>query len=231
MTVRIPLGAKTRSGPFHANMIESWLTNDPGLIIVTPSNPQDAYDLLIESHHLPDPVVYLEHIGLYGLRGGITGWGKSINQIVDTGAVVNRLENGDSSIGKARVVRGGEDLTIVTWGAMVHVALDAAENMSNRGIEGEVVDLRTLVPFDSETCIDSVLRTGRLIVLQESQWTGGFGHTVSSRIIEESFWRLETPPVVIGALDTPVPFSPTLEDHTIPSVEVVSRHIERACTK
>ena len=92
MTVRIPLGAKTRSGPFHANMIESWLTNDPGLIIVTPSNPQDAYDLLIESHHLPDPVVYLEHIGLYGLRGGITVWGKSINQIVDTGAVMNRLE-------------------------------------------------------------------------------------------------------------------------------------------
>ena len=102
------LGAKTRSGPFHANMIESWLTNDPGLIIVTPSNPQDAYDLLIESHHLPDPVVYLEHIGLYGLRGGITGWGKSINQIVDTEAVMNRLENGDSSIGKARVVRGAQ---------------------------------------------------------------------------------------------------------------------------
>ena len=230
MTVRIPLGAKTRSGPFHANMIESWLTNDPGLIIVTPSNPQDAYDLLIESHHLPDPVVYLEHIGLYGLRGGITGWGKSINQIVDTGAVMNRLENGDSSIGRARIVRGGGDLTIVTWGAMVHVALDAAENVSKRGIEVEVVDLRTLVPFDHETCINSVLRTGRLIVLQEAQWTGGFGHTVSSRIIEESFWRLETPPVVIGALDTPVPFSPRLEDHTIPSVEVVSRHIERACT-
>ena len=231
MTVRIPLGAKTRSGPFHANMIEAWLTNDPGLIIVTPSNPQDAYDLLIESHHLPDPVVYLEHIGLYGLRGGITGWGKSINQIVDTEAVMIRLENGDSSIGKARVVREGEDLTIVTWGAMVHVALDAAENVSNRGIEVEVVDLRTLVPFDAETCINSVLRTGRLIVLQESQWTGGFGHTVSSRIIEESFWGLETPPVVIGALDTPVPFSPTLEDHTIPSVDVVSRHIDRACAK
>ena len=84
---------------------------------------------------------------------------------------------------------------------MVHVALDAAESVSNRGIEVEVVDLRTLVPLDSGTCINSVLKTGRLIVLQESQWTGGFGHTVSSRIIEESFWRLETP-VVIGALDT-----------------------------
>ena len=230
MTVRIPLGAKTRSGPFHANMIESWLTNDPGLVIVFPSNPQDAYDLLIESHHLPDPVVYLEHIGLYGLRGGMTGWGKSINQIVDTSAVDQRLESGNISIGSARIVRGGEDITIVTWGAMVHVALDAAREASKKGTEVEVVDLRTLVPFDSETCINSVLRTGRLIVLQESQWTGGFGHTVSSRIVEESFWRMESPPIVIGALDTPVPFSPTLEDHTIPSVGVVVRHIERACT-
>ena len=230
MTVRIPLGAKTRSGPFHANMIESWLTNDPGLVIVFPSNPQDAYDLLIESHHLPDPVVYLEHIGLYGLRGGMTGWGKSINQIVDTKSVDQRLESGNISIGSARIVRGGEDITIVTWGAMVHVALDAAREASKKGTEVEVVDLRTLVPFDSETCINSVLRTGRLIVLQESQWTGGFGHTVSSRIVEETFWRMESPPIVIGALDTPVPFSPTLEDHTIPSVGVVVRHIERACT-
>jgi 2-oxoisovalerate dehydrogenase E1 component len=230
LTVRIPLGAKTRSGPFHANMIESWLTNDPGLVIVSPSNPQDAYDLLIESHHLPDPVVYLEHIGLYGLRGGMTGWGKSINQVVDTESVEKRLESGNSSIGSARIVRGGEDITIVTWGAMVHVALDAAREASKKGTEVEVVDLRTLVPFDSETCINSVLRTGRLIVLQESQWTGGFGHTVSSRIVEESFWRMESPPIVIGALDTPVPFSPTLEDHTIPSVGVVVRHIERACT-
>jgi 2-oxoisovalerate dehydrogenase E1 component len=230
LTVRIPLGAKTRSGPFHANMIESWLTNDPGLVIVSPSNPQDAYDLLIESHHLPDPVVYLEHIGLYGLRGGMTGWGKSINQVVDTESVEKRLESGNSSIGSARIVRGGKDITIVTWGAMVHVALDAAREASKKGVEVELVDLRTLVPFDSETCINSVLRTGRLIVLQESQWTGGFGHTVSSRIVEESFWRMESPPIVIGALDTPVPFSPTLEDHTIPSVEVVVRHIERACT-
>jgi 2-oxoisovalerate dehydrogenase E1 component len=229
LTVRIPLGAKTRSGPFHANMIESWLTNDPGLVIVSPSNPQDAYDLLIESHHLPDPVVYLEHIGLYGLRGGMTGWGKSINQIVDTTSVQQRLEEGKNSIGDARVVRGGKDVTIVTWGAMVHVALDAAKEVARRGLEVEVVDLRTLVPFDSETCINSVLRTGRLIVLQESQWTGGFGHTVSSRIVEESFWRMESPPIVIGALDTPVPFSPTLEDHTIPSVGVVTMHIERAC--
>ncbi|MEC7756541.1 MAG: thiamine pyrophosphate-dependent enzyme [Candidatus Thermoplasmatota archaeon] len=229
LTVRIPLGAKTRSGPFHANMIESWLTNDPGLVLVAPSNPQDAYDLLIESHHLPDPVIFLEHIGLYGLRGGLTGWGKSINQIVDTESVQKRLERGDNSIGVAEVIRGGSDLSIVTWGAMVHVALEAAELVSKDGLEVEVIDLRTLLPFDHRTCINSVLRTGRMLVLQESQWTGGFGHTVSSRILEEAFWRLESPPVVVGALDTPVPFSPTLEDHTVPSVAVLTRHIEKVC--
>ena len=91
---------------------------------------------------------------------------------------------------------------------MVHVALEAAEKAVKRGIEAEIVDLRTILPFDAQTCIDSVRRTGHLIVLQEAQYTGGLGHTVSSRILEEAFWNLENAPVVIGALDTPVPFSP-----------------------
>ena len=227
LTVRIPLGAKTRSGPFHANMIESWFMNDPGLTIVFPSNPQDAYDLLIESHDMNDPVVFLEHLGLYGLGGGKTGWGDSINQVIDTDAVKKRLENNDYSIGKSKIIRGGSDLTIVTWGAMVHIALKTAEILSKEGIEMEIIDLRTILPFDSKTCIESVMRTKKLIVLQESQYTGGLGHTVSSRIMEETFWSMESPPVVIGALDTPVPFSPTLEDHTIPTVELVVRHVRR----
>ena len=229
VTVRIPLGGKTRSGPFHANMIESWFLNDPGLVIVFPSTPQDAYDLLIESHELADPVVFLEHLGLYGLKGGLTGWGESINQLVDTESVHQRLAAGENSLGEARVVRGGKDLTIVTWGAMVHVAMKAASEAAKKGIEVEVVDLRTILPFDARTCIESVRRTGRLVVLQEAQWTGGLGNTVSSRILEEAFWCLESPPVVIGALDTPVPFAPTLEDYTIPTAELVSRHIERMC--
>ena len=227
LTVRIPLGANTRSGPFHANMIESWFTNDPGLVILFPSCPQDAYDLLIEAAALPDPVVFLEHIGMYGLRGGKTGWGDSINQIVDTKPVLARLGAGESpkEIGKARIVRGGRDVTIVTWGAMVHVARHAAEIAAKEGIEAEIIDLRTIQPFDADTCIDSVQRTGRLLVLQEAQWTGGFAHTVSSRIQEESFWSLEAPPIVVGALDTPVPFAPPLEDYTIPDVDLVVRHL------
>ncbi len=229
MTIRIPLGGKTRSGPFHANMIESWFTNDPGLVIVAPSTPQDAYDLLIEAHALNDPVVFLEHIGLYGLRGGKTGWGDTINQLVDTETVHQRVAEGITSIGSARVVRGGKDITIVTWGAMVHVAMNASSKMAKKGVEVEVIDLRTLVPFDFAKCVGSVQKTGRLLVLQESQWSGGFGHTICNRIVEESFWKLEYPPVVIGSLDTPVPFSPTLEDHTIPNSKLVERHIERAC--
>ena len=230
MVVRIPLGAKTRSGPFHANMIESWFTNDPGLVIVFPSNPQDAYDLLVEAAALPDPVLFLEHLGMYGLRGGMTGWGDRIHMQVDTESVAQAIESGNTyKLGKANVVRGGSDATIVTWGAMVHVALKVAENLASEGKEIEVIDLRTLAPFDSKTCVDSVARTGRLLVLQEAQYTGGLGHTVSSRIQEECFWSLEAPPVVIGALDTPVPFAPTLEDYTIPTAELVAEHLRKLC--
>jgi pyruvate/2-oxoglutarate/acetoin dehydrogenase E1 component len=222
MTIRIPLGARTRSGPFHANMIESWFANDPGLVVVAAGTPQDAYDLLMESAELNDPVLFLEHIGLYGLRGGLTGWGQNINQKVDTEAVKKAIANGERyKLGKAAVVRGGRDVTLVTWGSMLHVAQQAAEQLASDDIEVEIVDLRTLLPFDAQTCIDSVMRTGRLVVLQEGQWCGGLGHSIQSRILESCFYTLESAPLVIGALDTPVPFSPPLENFTIPSVEHV----------
>jgi len=230
MTIRIPLGARTRSGPFHANMIEAWFANDPGLIVMAPGTPQDAYDLLMEGAKLPDPVLMLEHIGLYGLRGGKTGWGMNINQQVDTETVAEHIAAGTTyKLGRAGVIRGGRDLTLVTWGAMVHLALEAAEVLSKEGIEVEIVDLRTLLPFDAETCIASVQRTGRLVVLQEGQWSGGLGHTVQSRIMEECFYELESAPVVIGALDTPVPFSPPLENHTIPSTEHILAVLRQSC--
>lgn len=222
MTIRIPLGARTRSGPFHANMIESWFANDPGLVVVAAGTPQDAYDLLMESAELNDPVLFLEHIGLYGLRGGLTGWGQNINQIVDTEPVQQAIASGERyKLGKAAVVRGGRDVTLVTWGSMLHVAQQASEQLALEEIEVEIIDLRTLLPFDAQTCIDSVMRTGRLVVLQEGQWCGGLGHSIQSRILESCFYTLESAPLVIGALDTPVPFSPPLENFTIPSVEHV----------
>ncbi|MDP6099152.1 MAG: thiamine pyrophosphate-dependent enzyme [Candidatus Thalassarchaeaceae archaeon] len=232
LVVRIPLGAKTRSGPFHANMIESWFANDPGLVILFPSTPQDAYDLLVEAASIPDPVIYLEHIGMYGLRGGLTGWGDNINQILDKDTVQDHLDSqsGCYKIGKAEVVRGGEDATIITYGAMTHVALKAAEILAEQGKQIEIIDLRTILPFDSTTCVNSVKRTGRYMVLQEAQYSGGFGHTISSRIQEEVFYFLEAAPVIVGALDTPVPFSPTLEDHTIPDVDLVVSHLQNLCS-
>ena len=222
MTIRIPLGAKTRSGPFHANMIESWFANDPGIIVLAPATPQDAYDLLVEAAEIPDPVIMLEHIGLYGLRGGLTGWGQNINQKVDTSSVAKAIEAKERyKVGKASVVRGGRDITLITWGAMLHIAQQAADILSEQGIEIEIIDLRTIIPFDAQTCIDSVMRTGRLVILQEGQWSGGLGHTIQSRILESCFYSLESAPCVIGALDTPVPFSPPLENHTLPSLEHV----------
>tara|TARA_B100000003_G_scaffold193167_1_gene193383 strand:+ start:3368 stop:5965 length:2598 start_codon:yes stop_codon:yes gene_type:complete len=230
MTIRIPLGAKTRSGPFHANMIESWFANDPGIIVLAPGTPQDAYDLLVEAAEIQDPVIMLEHIGLYGLRGGLTGWGQNINQKVDTKSVNDAItENKSYKIGKAEVVRGGRDVTLVTWGAMLHVAKQAAELLADENIEVEIIDLRTIIPFDAQTCIDSVIRTGRLVILQEGQWSGGLGHTIQSRILESCFYALESAPCVIGALDTPVPFSPPLENHTIPSVEHVVEILRTSC--
>ena len=232
LTVRIALGGKTRSGPFHANMIESWYANDPGLIVVAPATPQDAYDLLLEAAELDGPVLFLEHIGLYGLRGGLTGWGMNINQNVDVDSVKTAIGEGKHHrLGKAKVIRGGSDLTVVTWGAMLHLAKQAADELANEGIELEIIDLGTLIPFDAKTCIDSVKRCGRLLILQEGQWAGGIGHTIQSRILEETFYLLEAAPVVIGALDIPVPFSPPLEDHSIPSLSHIidiSRTIARS---
>ena len=230
MTIRIPLGAKTRSGPFHANMIESWFANDPGIIVLAPGTPQDAYDLLVEAAEIKDPVIMLEHIGLYGLRGGLTGWGQNINQKVDTKKVNDAISNNENyKIGKAEVVRGGSDVTLVTWGAMLHLAKQAADILSSEGIEVEIIDLRTIIPFDAQTCVDSVMRTGRLVILQEGQWSGGLGHTIQSRILESCFYALESAPCVIGALDTPVPFSPPLENHTIPSLEHVLEILRTTC--
>jgi pyruvate/2-oxoglutarate/acetoin dehydrogenase E1 component len=176
-------------------------------------------------------VIFLEHIGLYGLRGGKTGWGDDISQKVNVTLVESSIDKGGSySIGKAKVIRGGADISLVTWGSMTHVALHAAEKLAEeKGIEVEIIDLRTLLPFDAKTCVESVNKTGRLVILQEGQWTGGFGHTIQSRIMEETFFSLESMPVVIGALDTPVPFSPPLEDHTIPDVEHVYNVISQLC--
>ena len=113
---------------------------------------------------------------------------------------------------------------------MLNVALKAAQQLAQENIEVEIIDLRTLIPFDAKTCIESVTRSGRLVILQEGQWSGGLGHTIQSRILESCFYNIESAPVVICALDTPVPFSPPLEDHTIPSLEHVIEVLLTTCS-
>ena len=157
--------------------------------------------------------------------------GDNINQILDKDSVLKHLDSSDKpyKVGKAEIIRGGNDATIITYGAMLHVALKAAEIMSLEEKEIEIIDLRTILPYDAERCVKSVNRSGIYMVLQEAQYSCGFGHTISSRIQEEVFYHLESAPVILGALDTPVPFSPTLEDHTIPDVDLVVTHLRNLC--
>jgi pyruvate/2-oxoglutarate/acetoin dehydrogenase E1 component len=110
---------------------------------------------------------------------------------------------------------------------MVHVAKLAADQLSKEDIEVEIIDVRTLVPFDAKTCVSSVTRTGRLVILQEGQWFGGIAHSMQSRIMEDAFYALESAPLIIGALDTPVPFAPPLEDHTVPSLDHVIKALRQ----
>ena len=195
-------------------MIESWYANDPGLVVVAPGTPQDAYDLLREAAELDDPVLFLEHIGLYGLRGGLTGWGQNINQKVDTQPVKDAIESGNRlKIGKAGVVRGGRDVSLVTWGAMLHIAKLAADELAREDIEVEIIDVRTLIPFDAETCVSSVTElvaccTSRRTVVWW-YWPlnaiTNYGRSVLCiGICAFGNWRIRHT----------VPFAPPLENHT-----------------
>jgi len=227
VTFRTPAGGGIRGGHHHSQSPESQFTHTPGLKVVYASTPYNAKGLLIAAIECNDPVIVLEPKRCY--RGPFYGDPHNVPTWKDHPEAQVPESHYTVEIGKARLALEGNECTVIAWGAMVHVALNAAREAAQRGIEAEIIDLRTILPFDAQTCIDSVRNTGRLLVLQESQYTGGFGHTVSSRILEEAFWNLESAPVVLGALDTPVPFSPTLEDHTIPSAELVLRHLRRMC--
>ncbi|MBN2369375.1 MAG: alpha-ketoacid dehydrogenase subunit beta [Vicinamibacteria bacterium] len=208
IVIRGPYGGGGRAGPFHSQCPEGFFMNVPGLKIVVPSTPADAKGLLTSSIRDPDPVLFFEHKRLY----------RSIkSDVPDEEHVV--------PLGKARYARSGNNLTIATYGAMVHVALEAAERAARRSIEAEVLDLRTLLPLDEATLLESVSRTGRLLVLHEATRTGGPGGEIAARVSEKIFERLDAPILRVAAPDTPVPFSAPLEDFFIPSVDRVTEAI------
>ena len=195
VVIRAPIGGGTGAGPFHSQNIEAYFANVPGLRIVAPATPADAKGLLLAAFDDPNPVLYLEHKALYRAdRGPVpTGWH----------AV---------PFGEARIARPGRDATVVTYGIGVRWALEAAGILADDdAADVEVIDLRTLRPWDEETVLASVERTGRALVLHEAPQTGGFGGELASVIGERAFAHLDAPVMRVGSTDTPVPFSKRLE--------------------
>jgi 2-oxoisovalerate dehydrogenase E1 component beta subunit len=197
--VRGPCGGGVGGGPFHSANPEASYLNTPGLKIVEPSTAHDAKGLLKAAIRDDDPVLFLEHKFLYRrIKDDVPG----DDYIVP--------------IGKAAIRRVGTHLSIVTFGAMVHVALDAAEQLASAGIEAEVIDLRTLAPLDKETVLASIAKTSRALILHEAPRTGGIGGEIAATIAEEAFEYLDAPVTRVASLDTTVPYSPPLEAAFLP---------------
>lgn len=203
IVIRGPCGAGVRAGPFHSQNVESYFANVPGLKLVAPATVRDARGLLKAAIRDPDPVLFFEHKYLYRrLR----------EELREGEAFVTPL-------GKARTHRPGKDLTLVTYGATVHLAQDAAEQLAAEdGAEIEIIDLRTLQPLDRETILESVKKTGRLLLLHEAPRFGGFGGEVAAVVCESAFEWLDAPIGRVAALDTPVPYAAELEEAHLPQV-------------
>jgi len=198
---RAPAGGGFRGGPFHSENPEAWFTNVPGLKLVAPSTPYDAKGLLKAAIRDDNPVIFLEHKHLY----------RRIREDVPEQDYVVPL-------GSADVKREGSDLTLISYGAMLHECLAAAEQLSREGRgECDVIDLRSLCPLDRETFLASVRQTNRALVAYEAHLTGGFGAEVAAIIAQEAFDVLDAPVTRVASLDVPVPFSPPLEDAVLPS--------------
>jgi 2-oxoisovalerate dehydrogenase E1 component beta subunit len=209
--VRLPSGGGFSGGPFHSQNPESSFAHVPGLKIVCPSTPEDAKGLLVEAIRDPNPVLYFEHKHLYR-------------------RVKGEVPDGEYTIefGRARTHRAGSDVTIVTWGAMVHTAEEAATRAAERdGTSVEILDLRTITPWDREAVLRSVERTSKLLVLHEDTRTAGFGAEIAATVAEQAFELLDAPIARVTAPDTPVPFSPPLEKAFIPQVDDVLIAIDR----
>jgi len=208
IVVRAPSGGGIHGGPFHSQNPEMWFVKTPGLKVVAPATAYDAKGLIKSAIRDNDPVIFFEHKALYR-------------------RIREDLPRGDYTvpIGKAKVVRAGKDLTIVTYGAMVWVALEAADKLAEEGAAVEVVDLRTLAPLDRETVCESVKKTSKVLLLHEDTRTAGMAGELAATISESVFEYLDGPMVRVTAPDTPVPFSPPLEEAFLPNAEKV---IEKA---
>jgi 2-oxoisovalerate dehydrogenase E1 component beta subunit len=209
MVVRMPWGGLRHAGPYHSQNTEPWFYRTPGLKIVVPSTPADARALMVASVADPDPVLFYEHIALYR--------DPRIKQALPSDPPA------PLPLGRAALRRAGDDLVIISYGAYVHVALRVAERLAGEGISAGVLDLRTLVPLDRATVLAAAQHAGRVLIVHEDSRTGGIGESLAAIIQEEAFEWLDAPVRVVGALDTPVPYSPPLEGFFLPSEEEIAR--------
>jgi pyruvate dehydrogenase E1 component beta subunit/2-oxoisovalerate dehydrogenase E1 component beta subunit len=192
ITIRLPCGGTSGSGPFHSQSMEAIYSHYPGLVVVTPATVEDAYSMLVEAVTIDDPVIFCEHKYLYyHLKA-------------------EKLPSEAMPVGKARIARAGRDLTLVAYSAMVHEALAVATELATEGSEIEVVDLRSVKPLDTDTVMASVARTGRLLCVGEAWPWGGVTAEVIARVASEGFALLDAPPQRLNAKDTPVPYHPGL---------------------
>lgn len=207
VVVRMPTGAGVAAGPFHSQSNEAWFTHTPGLKVVYPAFPEDAKGLLLASFEDPNPVMFFEHKALY----------RSVTEDVPDSYYT-------IEIGKAKKLRSGSDLSIITYGMGVHWAIEVLNKHPE--INADLIDLRTLVPLDEEAIFASVNKTGKVLVLHEDCLTGGFGAELSARITEHCFQLLDAPVMRIGSLDTPVPFSAILEQQFLPKKRFEDKLLE-----
>jgi len=204
IVIRSPSGGGIHGGPFHSQNPEMWFVRTPGLKVVCPATAYDAKGLIKSAIRDNDPVLFFEHKGLY----------RKIKEDLPA-------EEYTVPIGKAKVVREGRDLSIITYGAMVWTALEAAATLAQEGISVEVVDLRTLVPLDRDLVCESVRKTSKVLLLHEDTRTGGMAGELTATITERVFEYLDGPVVRVTAPDTPVPYSPPLEEAFLPNAEKV----------
>ena len=210
LVIRTACGGGFGGGPHHSQSVEGWFLNVPGIVIVAPSNPVDAKGLLLASIDSDDPVLFLEHKALYRSRAEVPP------------------EYYTTPLGQAAVAREGSDVTVVAAMRMVPMALEAAERAAADGVSVEVVDLRTIRPYDADTVLASVAKTGRAVVANEAPRIGGLGAELSARISEECFSDLKGPVVRVDGLDTPIPFSVPLEEVVLPDTDDITAAINTA---
>jgi pyruvate dehydrogenase E1 component beta subunit len=211
LTVRTQQGILPGSCAQHSQSLEAFFAHVPGLRVAMPADPGQAYALLLASIAADDPAIVIEHRAFYHALSGEVALGAPIEPV-----------------GGARLLRSGAAATIVAWGPMVHVAMEAAATLAAEGIETDVIDPRWIAPFDTESVVASVSKTGRLVIAHQANVTGGFGAEVAARIARDAFWSLDAPIERVGVPDTRIPAAPILQQALIPGADAVAAAVRRA---